>query len=73
MYPVIGLATIFKIGIHVKIIPITSTGIPRCLAIVGKNGFIGAIPEIKVYISILLKKKSQEIFDRKNMMSFRKN
>lgn len=56
MYPVIGLATILKIGINVKIIPITSTGIPRCLAIVGKNGFIGAIPEIKIYISILLKK-----------------
>jgi len=59
MYPVIGLAIILKIGINVNTIPITSTGIPRCLAIVGKNGFIGAIPEIKVYISILLKKISR--------------
>jgi len=50
IYPVTGLATILKIGINEKTIPITSTGIPRCLAIVGKNGLIGAVPEIKVYI-----------------------
>lgn len=55
-YPVIGLAIILKMGINVKIIPIMNTGIPRCLAIVGKNGFNGAIPEkitaIYLYIYI---------------------
>lgn len=45
MYPVIGLTIMLKIGINVKIIPIIIIGIPRCLAIVGKNGFIGPIPE----------------------------
>jgi hypothetical protein len=40
----------------------TNTGIPRCLAKVGKNGFIGAIPEIIVYI--LLLKKNNKIFKK---------
>jgi len=40
----------------------TNTGIPRCLAKVGKNGFIGAIPEIIVYI--LLLKKNIKIFKK---------
>lgn len=54
-YPLNGLITILKIGIIVQIIPMTSIGIPRCLAIVGKNIFIGAIPEIIIY-TFLLKK-----------------
>jgi hypothetical protein len=45
IYPVVGLTMMFKIGINVKMIPMTIIGIPRCLAIVGKNGFIGPIPE----------------------------
>lgn len=55
-YPVNGLITILKIGIIVQIIPMTITGIPRCLAIVGKNIFIGAIPEIRIYIYLLKNK-----------------
>lgn len=65
MYPVAGLTTILKIGINVKIIPMTSIGIPRCLAIVGKNRFIGAIPEIKVYTSYFIKK--QRLKNRKEL------
>lgn len=45
-YPMIGLTMMLKIGMNVKMIPMISTGMPRCLAMVGRNGFIGDIPEI---------------------------